>query len=737
MEESPGQASDQDVAAIAGARHPDPFAVLGLHRTTPGATAGFVIRAFVPGAETVAAIDPAGAKLASLARRGDQGFFEGFVTGRTTRFTYQLHATRGVDRWTFRDPYAFGPVLGPLDDHLLVEGTHRLLYERLGAHLVTHEGVDGIGFAVWAPNARRVSVVGDFNAWDGRRHQMRKRIDSGLWEIFAPDIGEGTVYKFEIVGADGALQPLKADPFGFAAEMRPSTASVVARTDTFVWNDAAWLNARAARDPRRAPMAAYEVHLGSWRRHPSGQFYNWDEIATALIPYVVDLGFTHLELMPVSEHPLDDSWGYQPIGLFAPTRRFGDPAGFARLVDRAHAAGLGVILDWVPAHFPTDVHGLAHFDGAPLYEHPDPRRGFHPDWNTAIYDYGRHEVANFLIASAVYWLDRFHIDGLRVDAVASMLYLDYSRRPGEWAPNPDGSNDNRDAIGFLQHANTLAYGAHPGIVTIAEESTAWAGVSQPVHSGGLGFGFKWNMGWMHDTLDYMSRDPVHRRWHHDRLTFGLLYAFSENFVLPLSHDEVVHGKGSIIARMSGDDWQKFATARAYYGFMWAHPGKKLLFMGQEFGQRREWNFAWELDWGLLAEPLHRGLLDCVRDLNRCYRGEPALHLLDCEPAGFRWIVADDAEQSVFAWLRLGGADDKPVVVVCNFTPVPRYGYRVGVPEGGDWTELLNTDGTHYGGSGVGNLGLVTASATPSHGLPASLELTLPPLATLYLRPSPG
>jgi 1,4-alpha-glucan branching enzyme len=729
------QASDEDVSAIVGARHPDPFAVLGLHRANQGS--GFVLRAFVPGAETVTAIDAAGVPVANLTPRGDQGFFEALVPARQTRFGYRLHATRGATGWSFRDAYSFGPVLGALDDYLLVEGTHRLLYERLGAQLAVHEGAEGVSFAVWAPNAGRVSVVGDFNAWDGRRHQMRKRVDSGLWEIFVPDVGEGTVYKFEIVGANGALQPLKADPFGFAAELRPSTASVVARTDELPWDDAAWLHRRRTHDHRRAAMAIYEVHLGSWKRHYDGSFYNWDQIAAALIPYAVELGFTHLEFMPINEHPLDDSWGYQPIGLFAPTRRFGDPAGFARLVNRAHEAGLGVILDWVPAHFPTDVHGLAHFDGGALYEHPDPRRGFHPDWNTAIYDYGRREVANFLIASALYWLDRFHVDGLRVDAVASMLYLDYSRKPGEWLPNQYGGNHNLDAVGFMQRANTLAYGEHPGTMTIAEESTSWAGVSQPVHAGGLGFGFKWNMGWMNDTLEYISRDPVYRRWHHSRMTFGLLYAFSENFVLPLSHDEVVHGKGSIIGRIPGDDWQKFATLRAYYGFMWGHPGKKLLFMGQEFGQRQEWNFRWQLDWHLLEQPLHRGVQDCVRDLNALYRGNPALHVADCEPDGFRWIVADDGDQSVFAWVRFGREGDPPVVVACNFTPVPRYDYRIGVPGDGEWTELLNTDGTQYGGSGVGNLGRVTATAEPSHGFPASLALTLPPLATVFLRHAPG
>jgi 1,4-alpha-glucan branching enzyme len=735
MTASSWQLSDEDVAAIAEARHPDPFGVLGLHRAPPGAGAGMVLRAFVPGAETVSAIDEAGVPVGRLERRGTTHVFEALLPQRTVRFRYRLHATRAAARWTFRDPYAFGPVLGPLDEHLLVEGTHRRLYERLGAHVITHEDVEGVHFAVWAPRARRVSVVGDFNAWDGRRHVMRKRIDSGLWEIFIPDIGEGAVYKFEIIGAHGELLPLKADPFGYAAELRPSTASVVARTDAFPWTDAGFLAARARQDARRAPMAIYEVHLGSWRRHADGGFLNWDEIAARLIPYAVDLGFTHLEFLPVTEHPLDASWGYQPIGLFAPTRRFGDPAGFARLVDRAHAAGLGIILDWVPAHFPTDVHGLARFDGKPLYEHPDPRRGFHPDWNTAIYDYGRREVANVLTASALYWLDRFHIDGLRVDAVASMLYLDYSRRPGEWLPNAEGGNENREAIRFLQQANTLAYAAHPGIVTIAEESTAWPGVSRPADAGGLGFGFKWNMGWMHDTLGYFGRDPVHRRWHHNDLTFGLLYAFTENFVLPLSHDEVVHGKGSILGRMPGDAWQRFANLRAYYGFMWGYPGKKLLFMGQEFGQWREWNFAAELDWHLLDEASHRGVRDCVRDLNRLYRAEPALHARDCEADGFRWIVVDDAEQSVFAWLRMGGEGAAPVAVVCNLTPVPRHRYRIGLPRAGVWRELLNTDASEYGGSGMGNLGRVTAAAVPSHGLPASAELLLPPLATLFLRGS--
>jgi 1,4-alpha-glucan branching enzyme len=685
-----------------------------------------VVRAFVPGAAMLTLIGPDGETVGTFKPRGDQGFFELRLAKHKAPFPYRLRARDDTNTWDWRDPFAFSPVLGPLDDHLLLEGTHRRLYERLGAHLMTHEAVAGVSFAVWAPNARRVSVVGDFNIWDGRRHPMRKRIDSGLWEIFIPDLGPGTVYKYEILGSDGRLRPLKADPFGFAAEMRPSTASVVADTSGFGFIR----EPRRPDDPRRAPMTAYEVHLGSWRRGPDGRFLTYDELADQLIPYARNLGFTHLELLPVTEHPLDASWGYQPIGLFAPSARFGDPAGFARFVDRAHAAGLGVILDWVPAHFPTDEHGLARFDGGPLYEHADPHRGFHPDWNTAIYDFGRREVANYLIASALYWLDRYKIDALRVDAVASMLYLDYSRRDGEWTPNPDGSNDNRDAVAFLKRVNELVFSTHPGTTTIAEESTAWAGVSHPTSSGGLGFGFKWNMGWMHDTLDYMSLDPVHRRWHHDKLTFGLLYAFTENFVLPLSHDEVVHGKGSIFNRMPGDDWRRFANLRAYYGLMWGQPGKKLLFMGQEFAQRREWDADGSLDWHLLDNEYHQGVRMLIGDLNSAYREFPALHARDCEPEGFRWIVADDRDHSVYAWLRFA-PDAQPVAVVCNFTPVPRPGYRIGLPHAGRWRELLNTDSTFYGGGGLGNQGAIHAGDTPLHGMPASASVLIPPLSTVY------
>ena len=721
------RASDEDVAGIIAATHHDPFAILGLHDVPEG----MVIRAFVPSvARLQALIEPVDSIL-DLERRGESDFFEALVPGAKDRFAYRLRAEEKDRKWEFPDPYAFGPVLGPLDDYLLVEGTHQRLYERLGAHAITHEGVDGVLFAVWAPQAKRVSIVGDFNQWDGRRHTMRKRVDSGLWELFAPGLGEGTVYKYEIVGAGGNLVPLKADPFGFGSEMRPSTASIVARTDNFTWDDEAHIAWRTKANARRSPMSIYEVHLGSWRRKWDNGFLTYDELAEQLIPYVADMGFTHIELLPISEHPLDASWGYQPIGLFSPTRRHGDPAGFQRFVDAAHRAGLSVILDWVPAHFPTDEHGLAWFDGAPLYEHPDPRRGFHPDWNTAIYDFGRREVASILTSNAMYWFDRFHVDGLRVDAVASMLYLDYSRRPGEWLPNAEGGNENRDAVRFLQSANERLYAAFPGVTMAAEESTSWPGVSHPTSTGGLGFGFKWNMGWMNDTLNYMTKNPVHRRWHHDKLTFGLLYAFSENFILPISHDEVVHGKGSVVNKMPGDEWQQFANARAYYGFMWGYPGKKLLFMGQEFGQRNEWNFDTALDWWVLDYAYHRGVQSLIRDLNRLHLEKPALHARDCEPEGFQWIVVDDAQHSVFAWVRWGGPGSTPIAVVSNFTPEPRRNYRIGLPHRGRWKEILNTDAPAYGGSGMGNLGVVTAFSNPSHGLPASAEIVLPPLATVY------
>ncbi|MEK0430568.1 MAG: hypothetical protein RL139_372 [Gemmatimonadota bacterium] len=719
--------SAEAIHAIVSGTHGDPFAVLGVHRVGRQQR----LRAFVPGAETLTAVGPRGGMLATLTRVHEAGLFEGPIRGRPR---YRLRATHGADSWTLHDPYAFGPVLGPMDDWLIGEGTHEALSDRLGAHPGTHEGVPGTRFAVWAPNARRVSVIGDFNAWDGRRHPMRLRHGTGVWELFLPDVGEGAHYKYELLGPDGTLLPAKADPVGFGAEVRPATASIVRDTTRFRWRDEAWMARRAQTAPHRAPMAIYEVHLGSWRRGPDGRWLTYDELADALIPYATSLGFTHLELLPVSEHPFDGSWGYQPVGLFAPTARFGAPEAFARFVDRCHQAGLGVILDWVPAHFPTDPHGLARFDGTALYEHEDPRLGFHPDWHTAIYNLGRREVANLLLANALFWLERYHVDGLRVDAVASMLYLDYSRAPGEWVPNVHGGRENLEAVAFLRRLNEVVHARHPGVLMIAEESTAWPGVSRPTSGGGLGFGFKWNMGWMHDTLAYLREDPVHRRWHHDRMTFGLVYAFSEEFILPLSHDEVVHGKGAWMDKVPGDPWQRLATLRAYYGFMWGHPGKKLLFMGGESAQSREWNHDGTLDWTLAQAPGHRDVTTLVRDCNALLRAQPALHALDGVPDGFQWLVVDDADASVFAWVRHGGGDARPVVVIANFTPVPRPGYQLGLPRPGRWREVLNTDAAVYGGSNVGNAGGVLADGGPAHGCPASALITLPPLASLWLVP---
>ncbi|MGQ0485080.1 MAG: 1,4-alpha-glucan branching protein GlgB [Hyphomicrobiales bacterium] len=725
---APGwRTSDAEIAAIVDGRHGDPFKVLGLHRHGRD----WIARAHVPGAETLAATTLDGKPVGQLEKRHDAGFFEGKLALKQ-RQTLRYQAANRGGGWNFIDAYLLGPVLGPLDDYYLAEGTHLRLYDRLGAHPMSHEGADGVHFAVWAPNAGRVSVVGEFNNWDGRRHVMRKRLDIGVWEIFVPDASEGQGYKYELLGSDGRLLPLKSDPYGFAAELRPKTASRIARTDNFIWSDETYLQARKVRDSRRSPMSIYEVHLGSWRRKEGNGFLTYDELAGQLVAYVRDLGFTDIELMPVTEHPFDPSWGYQPTGLYAPTARFGEPSGFARFVDRAHATGLGVILDWVPAHFPTDEHGLARFDGTALYEHEDPRQGYHPDWNTAIYNFGRREVSSFLINNALFWLDRYHLDGLRVDAVASMLYLDYSRKDGEWLPNRYGGRENLEAIEFLKRMNQVAYGGLPGIVTIAEESTAYPGVSQPTHAGGLGFGFKWNMGFMHDTLEYLKRDPMHRKHHHNELTFGLLYAFSENFVLPLSHDEVVHGKGSLLAKMAGDDWQKFANLRAYYAFMWGYPGKKLLFMGQEMAPWTEWSEAHSLDWHLLDHAPHKGMQSLIRDLNRLYRAYPALHARDCEAEGFEWLNADDHENSVFAWARHSGSGDPIVVVAANFTPVPRDNYLLPLPAAGHWREILNTDAGIYGGSGRGNMGGVAAGSHASHGKPASARLSLPPLATLFL-----
>ena len=706
------------IAALLEGIHADPFSLLGVH---PGPKGAFA-RAILPGAATAEAHDLSGKPLGKLKRIDDRGLFEGPVKGDRQPLKYRC--TAGKHDWWITDAYSFGPVLGPVDDFLIAEGTHLRLFDKMGAHLIEHEGSSGVHFAVWAPNAQLVSLVGDFNDWDHRRHPMRKRMDIGVWEIFIPDIAEGRAYKYRIVGPDGKVQPLKADPFAFASELRPKTASITARPSKPEWGDAAHREHWARVDPRREPISIYEVHPGSWQRNEQNWFLTWDEMADQLIPYVVELGFTHIEFLPVSEHPYDPSWGYQATGLYAPSARFGDVAGFARFVDGAHGAGIGVLIDWVPAHFPTDEHGLARFDGTALYEHEDPRLGFHPDWNTAIYNFGRREVSSFLVNNALFWAELYHVDGLRVDAVASMLYRDYSRKADEWIPNEQGGNENWEAVEFLRAMNKAVYGSTPGVMTIAEESTAWPGVTLPAHENGLGFGFKWNMGFMHDTLQYMARDPVHRQYHHNDITFGLVYAFSENFVLPLSHDEVVHGKGSLLTKMSGDDWQKFANLRAYYALMWAYPGKKLLFMGQEFAQRREWSEERALDWDLRDAPTHEGVRNLIRDLNRLYREKAALHARDCEGEGFEWLISDDSANSVFAWLRKApGA--APMAIVSNMTPATRSGYRVPLPADGKWREVLNSDAEIYGGSGQGHLGSIAAVG-------GGASLTLPPLATIML-----
>jgi len=718
-----GSAPEADVRAIIEGQHGDPFAVLGLHE----AGGAFHARAFIPDAEFVSAFTLDGEPVGELARRHDAGFFEGPVAV-AKRQPLRFHAHNATADWWVTDAYSFGPVLGPMDDYFIAEGSHLRLFDKLGAHLIEHEGVKGVHFAVWAPNARRVSVVGDFNRWDGRRHPLRLRRDVGVWEAFVPDIGTGHAYKYEIVGPQGELLPLKADPFAFRSEFRPATASVTAAPLDHEWADEAHRAHWRSVDPRRQPISIYEVHAGSWQRREDGSFLSWDELADRLIPYAVEMGFTHIEFLPISEHPYDPSWGYQTTGLYAPSARFGEPEGFARFVDGAHKVGLSVLIDWVPAHFPTDAHGLARFDGTALYEHEDPRQGFHPDWNTLIYNFGRREVSSFLINNALFWAEKYHVDGLRVDAVASMLYLDYSRKEGEWVPNEHGGRENLAAVRFVQNMNKAVYGTHPGVITVAEESTSWPKVSRPVNEGGLGFGFKWNMGFMHDTLQYLAREPIHRKHHHGEIQFGLVYAFSENFVLPLSHDEVVHGKGSLLTKMAGDDWQKFANLRAYYGFMWGYPGKKLLFMGQEWAQRNEWSEARALDWWLLDAPAHRGMQTLVHDLNHAYRDKPALHARDCESEGFSWLVLDDAENCVFAWARFA-PDAPPVAVVTNFTPVVRENYRLPLPEKGKWREIINTDALAYGGSGKGNLGMVEARA---EGTNAVAHLTLPPLATVML-----
>jgi 1,4-alpha-glucan branching enzyme len=715
--------SSDELDRLVGGAHHDPHGILGPHPST----GGFTLRALRPWATSVVAV--VGGKRHELTHEHG-GVWVTVIPSRDEHAPdYRLEVTyEGGVPLHQDDPYRFLPTLGEIDLHLIGEGRHEALWEVLGAHVRTYPAaggdITGTSFAVWAPNAQGVRIVGDFNYWDGRAHPMRSLGSSGVWELFVPDIGDGTRYKYEILGRDGVWRQ-KADPMAFLAETPPATASVVF-TSGHDWQDDAWMARRPERDAHDSPMSAYEVHLGSWRKGLS-----YRELAEQLVDYVQELGFTHVEFMPVAEHPFGGSWGYQVTSYYAPTSRFGSPDDFRYLVDRLHQAGIGVIIDWVPAHFPKDAWALARFDGTPLYEHADPRRGEHPDWGTLVFDFGRHEVRNFLVANALYWLQEYHIDGLRVDAVASMLYLDYSRSEGQWTPNQYGGRENLDAVAFLQEANATAYREVPGIVTIAEESTAWPGVTRPTHLGGLGFGFKWNMGWMHDSLTYISKEPIYRQYHHHQMTFSMVYAYSENYVLPISHDEVVHGKGSLLRKMPGDRWQQLANVRAYLAYMWAHPGKQLLFMGQEFAQESEWSESRSLDWWLTDNPDHRGVQLLVRDLNARYVETPALWSQDTEPSGFAWIDANDAGNNVFSFVRWH-SDGSALACIANFAAVPHEGYRVGLPHTGRWREVLNTDADLYAGSGVGNLGGVDAAAESWHGQPASASVRVPPLGTIWL-----
>ena len=708
--------------------HHDPHSILGAHASA----GGVVVRALHPAAESVV-VQPEGVE---LERVHPAGLFEGELAGASLPLMYELEI-RYPDgaTWTTHDPYRFAPTLSDLDEHLFREGRHEQLWSKMGAHVREIDGVRGTSFAVWAPAARSVSVVGDFNFWDGRLHMMRTLGGSGIWELFVPVVGDGSRYKFEIRAQSGELL-LKADPFAFATERPPQTASIV-HESAHTWTDGEYLAARAAGAPHEQPMSVYEVHLGSWRRNPleDNRSLTYTELADELSAYVADLGFTHVELLPVMAHPFSGSWGYQVTSYYAPTPNFGSPDDFRAFVDRMHANGIGVILDWVPAHFPRDAWALARFDGTALYEHEDPRRGSHPDWGTLVFNYGRNEVKNFLLANALFWAREFHADGIRVDAVASMLYLDYSRKAGEWVPNQFGGREDLEAVAFLKELNEVLHRDEPGVISAAEESTAWPGVSRPTYLGGLGFGFKWNMGWMHDTLGYFQQDPIHRRYHHHELTFSLVYAFSENFILPLSHDEVVHGKGSLIDKMPGDRWQKLANLRCLFAYMWAHPGKKLLFMGQEFAQGPEWSHDRSLDWHLLEQGEHSGIQALVRDLNRVYRDTRALYEVDFEGRGFYWIEPNDADANVVAFARTGEDPAEDILVcVANLSPVPRPGYRVGLPRSGRWVEALNTDSGFYGGTDTGNLGGVESEPLPWHSQPCSADISLPPLGVVWLVP---
>lgn len=717
-----------DFAALVAGRHGNPYAILGLHRSGDRN----VVRTFQPQAATVALLGVDGALIATMERVDAAGLFVGCLPPRKRRYRLRVTSYAGGSS-EIEDPYRFPSSLGDLDLYLLGEGSHRQIFMTLGACSIALLGVAGTRFAVWAPNASRVSVIGDFNDWDGRRHPMRLHPGNGIWEIFVPGIGTGAAYKFELLDQHGALLPLKSDPYAHHFEAPPGNAAIVYKS-RYQWGDQDWMAQRSLDPHLDRPVSIYEVHLGSWRRNPEqhNRSLTYRELAKELVEYVVEMGFTHVELLPVSEHPFLGSWGYQPIGLYAPTHRYGNPDDFRYLVDCCHQAGISVIVDWVAAHFPRDEHGLVRFDGTALYEHADPRKGEHTDWGTLIFNYGRREVINYLIGSALYWIDEFHIDGLRVDAVASMLYLDYSRKAGEWVPNEHGGNENLEAIAFLRRLNEEIHAR--GAVSYAEESTAWPAVSRPTYVGGLGFTYKWNMGWMHDTLEYMQEEPIHRKYHHDKMTFGLIYAFNENFVLPLSHDEVVHGKRSLLERMPGDDWQKFANMRAYLASMYCHPGKKLLFMGAELAQRSEWHHDTSLDWHLLQYPLHAGMQQMIRELNGIYRRTKALFQIDFEQRGFEWIDIHDRDNSIFAWLRRA-ADAHFVVCIVNLTPVVRYDYRVGVPQGGVYQEIFNSDASEYGGSGLSNAGSLTTEQHGAQGRAESLRINLPPLATIILAPA--
>ncbi|HXQ27387.1 MAG TPA: 1,4-alpha-glucan branching protein GlgB [Candidatus Acidoferrales bacterium] len=751
-EESSGAlTSEQDslrdqVEDLIRGEHSDPFRILGPHWVQRDGKRSLCIRALRPGAREVVVLWGAGKTAVQAIQIHPDGFFEAHLPPgtpelrdgepvRPSAYRLRYRFAGDVEIETF-DPYAFPPVLTDYDLYLSGEGTHYLKYEKLGAHVREVAGVRGVHFAVWAPNARRVSVVGDFNSWDGRASSMRNSGPSGIWEIFMPGLDEGALYKFEILSRVGDFLGLKSDPYGFAAELRPKTASVVCNIDHYEWNDSAWIQARTSRDWLHSPMSVYEIHAGAWRRK-TGEGDRWltyGELADELIPYVKQMGYTHIELMPIMEHPLDASWGYQTVGYYAVTSRFGTPADFMHFIDRCHQEGLGVILDWTPAHFPRDGHGLAFFDGTHLYEHEDPKRGAHPDWGTLVFNYGRNEVQNFLLSNALFWVDKYHIDGLRVDAVASMLYLDYSRQPGEWIPNKFGGRENLEAIAFLKRLNEVLHVRHPGALMIAEESTSWPAVSRPTYVGGLGFDLKWNMGWMNDVLQYMTLDPIHRQFHHGKLTFSMLYAFHENFVLPISHDEVVHGKRSLLEKMPGDDWQKFANVRLLFGYLFAHPGKKLHFMGCELAQRNEFWEGASVEWPLADSPPHRGIQRLVADLNRLHLKEPALHEVDFEWSGFEWLEVDDAASSVLSFVRRARNPEDFVVAVCNFTPVVRESYRVGVPRPGFYREILNTDSKYFDGSDIGNAGGVRAEPIPWNDRPYSIKLRLPPLAALYFKP---